>query len=87
MKAEELTPAEKEVCLKVCQGLPVRVIAMELGKSIHTINGQTESIYRKWNINCIAQLVRSAIERGVLEVRLPAEGRAQRIPINQRMPA
>lgn len=53
----QLTKKERTIVLKLVDDcLPAKAIAKDLNKSVHTVNNHIKGIYRKMNINCIAQL-------------------------------
>ena len=58
----ELTPTEKEVMELVVAGEQNKVIANRLGVSIRTVEARRHEIYRKINIDSVAELVRVVIE-------------------------
>jgi DNA-binding CsgD family transcriptional regulator len=52
-----LTPAEREVVLKLCEGLSNREIARILGKRESTVKFQLTQIYRKLEVDSRARLI------------------------------
>jgi FixJ family two-component response regulator len=53
-----LTPAEREVLDLVVEGVPNKVIAKRLGKSLRNVEGRRSEIFRKTQVDSVAQLVR-----------------------------
>ena len=60
---ERLTPAEKQVAQKLCQGLSVADIAADRERSVDTIRSQVKSMMRKVGVRSQAQLVISLMNR------------------------
>jgi len=48
----DLTHREWDVCRLICLGSSAKVIAAELGLSIHTVRRHMEHIYRKLDVQC-----------------------------------
>ncbi|MBL6982377.1 MAG: response regulator transcription factor [Anaerolineales bacterium] len=61
-----LTPREKQVLHMVTEGLPNQQIATRLGISIRTIEAHRANLLRKLGVQSTAELVRFAIEWGIL---------------------
>ena len=62
-----LSEREFQVFLAIAQGKPVRQIARELNLSSKTINNYRLSILRKMSMKSNADIVRYAVERGLLQ--------------------
>jgi FixJ family two-component response regulator len=62
-KLESLTPREREVCLKVTQGLLNKQIAGDLGVTLGTIKAHRARVMEKMEANSVADLVR-LVDRG-----------------------
>jgi DNA-binding CsgD family transcriptional regulator len=56
----QLTPAERRVFEKLCEGMTSQQIAEDLGRSTSTIRNQTISIFRKFDVSTRAALVAQA---------------------------
>ena len=66
--AEELTPREREVLTCITEGLTNREIAETLVISIKTVDRHRENIMRKLNLHNRVELVKYAIEKGLITV-------------------
>lgn len=53
-----LTEAENDVLRLVVEGVPNKVIAKQLGKSLRTVEGRRAEIFAKTQVDSVAQLVR-----------------------------
>ena len=67
-KTKELTKREDEVLALIAQGKSLKIIAEELFISLKTVETHKMHIYAKLGITNSAQLVRFAIENGLIEV-------------------
>jgi DNA-binding CsgD family transcriptional regulator len=65
VRAFELTPAEADIALLLCQGKPREEIALHRGVTSETLRSQLRSIYSKMACNREAELI--VIARGVLD--------------------
>jgi two-component system response regulator NreC len=65
---EMLTDREREVLALIAQGLPNQEIADRLVISIKTVNRHRENIMAKLNLHSRVELVRYAIEKGLIEL-------------------
>ena len=66
--AELLTPREHEVLDSIADGLTNREIAEQLVISVKTVDRHRENIMRKLNLHNRVELVRYAIEKGLISV-------------------
>ena len=66
--AELLTPREHEVLASIADGLTNREIAEQLVISVKTVDRHRENIMRKLNLHNRVELVRYAIEKGLIPV-------------------
>ncbi|MEZ4770981.1 MAG: response regulator transcription factor [Caldilineales bacterium] len=66
--AELLTPREHEVLALIADGLTNREIAEQLVISVKTVDRHRENIMRKLNLHNRVELVRYAIEKGLIPV-------------------
>jgi len=64
-----LSVREAEVVQLIAEGFLNKQIADELHLSVKTVEKHRQSAMRKLNLHCIADLVRHAAERGVIEAR------------------
>ncbi len=62
-----LTPAEIEITKLIASGLTTKKIADQKHKSFHTIMSHRKNIFRKLNINNTSELVRYAIQSGLID--------------------
>lgn len=67
-QTEELTPREREVLTYIAEGLTNREIAHELIISVKTVDRHRENIMRKLNLHNRVELVKYAIEKGLITV-------------------
>jgi FixJ family two-component response regulator len=70
----QLTAAENEVLHQVLKGAPNKSIASGLGISRRTVEDRRARVMQKLGLDSVADLVRLAIEAGILETP-PAESR------------
>jgi two-component system response regulator NreC len=66
---EELTPREREVLTLIAEGLTSRQIAERLVVSPKTVDRHRENIMAKLNLHSRVELVKYAIERGLIELK------------------
>jgi DNA-binding NarL/FixJ family response regulator len=66
--AEELTPREQEVLTYIAEGCTNREIAEVLVISIKTVDRHRENIMQKLNLHSRVELVKYAIEKGLISV-------------------
>ena len=66
--AEELTPREREVLTYIAEGYTSREIAEALIISIKTVDRHRENIMQKLNLHNRVELVKYAIEKGLISV-------------------
>ncbi|RME69839.1 MAG: DNA-binding response regulator [Chloroflexi bacterium] len=66
--SEPLTPREKEVLTYIAEGFTNREIAEALVISIKTVDRHRENIMRKLNLHNRVELVKYAIEKGLIKV-------------------
>jgi len=66
--AEELTPREREVLIAIAEGHTNREIAELLTISVKTVDRHRENIMRKLNLHNRVELVKYAIEKGLIAV-------------------
>jgi DNA-binding NarL/FixJ family response regulator len=71
---DELTPREREVLTLIAEGLSNKEIADRLVISIKTVGRHRENIMRKLNLHNRVELVKYAIEKGLIEVGEDARG-------------
>lgn len=62
-----LSTRERELLGLICAGKTDREAAAELGISVHTVRSHRQSIMKKLGVRGAAQLVRTAIERRLIE--------------------
>lgn len=67
--AEELTAREQEVLTLIAEGLTSRQIAERLVVSPKTVDRHRENIMAKLNLHSRVELVKYAIERGLIELK------------------
>jgi two-component system response regulator NreC len=65
---EELTPREREVLTHIAEGHTNREIAEQLVISVKTVDRHRENIMRKLNLHNRVELVKYAIEKGLITV-------------------
>lgn len=65
---EKLTPREREVLTYVAEGYTNREIARALVISVKTVDRHRENIMRKLNLHSRVELVKYAIEKGLISV-------------------
>jgi DNA-binding CsgD family transcriptional regulator len=63
-----LTPREVEVLERVSAGSSNKVIARELGISLHTVKFHIESLFRKLGVRTRAEAVARALERRTIDI-------------------
>jgi two-component system response regulator NreC len=66
--AEELTPREREVLTYIAEGYTNREIAEALVISVKTVDRHRENIMQKLNLHSRVELVKYAIEKGLITV-------------------
>jgi two-component system response regulator NreC len=66
--AEELTPREREVLTHIAEGYTNREIAENLVISVKTVDRHRENIMQKLNLHNRVELVKYAIEKGLISV-------------------
>jgi DNA-binding NarL/FixJ family response regulator len=66
----ELTSREIEVLQLIAEGFANKQIAGELGLSVKTVEKHRQSVMKKLDIHDIAGLVRHAVTKGIIEMRL-----------------
>jgi two-component system response regulator NreC len=66
--AEELTPREREVLTHIAEGYTNREIAENLVISVKTVDRHRENIMQKLNLHNRVELVKYAIEKGLITV-------------------
>ena len=66
--ADELTPREREVLTHIAEGFTNREIAETLVISTKTVDRHRENIMRKLNLHSRVELVKYAIEKGLITV-------------------
>lgn len=66
--SEELTPREREVLTCIAEGMTNREIGEELTISTKTVDRHRENIMRKLNLHSRVELVKYAIEKGLITV-------------------
>lgn len=67
---EPLTPREVSVLVCIWNGLTRRETADALGLDESTVANRLHILYNKWHVRNAVQLVRKALEAGVLQVRV-----------------
>jgi DNA-binding NarL/FixJ family response regulator len=65
---EELTPREREVLTHIAEGYTNREIAEDLVISVKTVDRHRENIMHKLNLHSRVELVKYAIEKGLITV-------------------
>lgn len=63
--AEQLTPREREVLVRIARGLTNKEIAAELGISPRTVETHRDSLARKLKMRSVADLTRFVLETGI----------------------
>ncbi|MFO7539915.1 MAG: response regulator transcription factor [Chloroflexota bacterium] len=63
---EDLTPREREVLICIAEGHTNREIGADLSISVKTVDRHRENIMRKLNLQSRVELVRYAIEKGMI---------------------
>ncbi|HSA54451.1 MAG TPA: response regulator transcription factor [Gemmatimonadaceae bacterium] len=63
---EQLTTREREVLVRIAQGLLNKEIAAELGISVRTVESHRDSLMRKLGLRTVAALTRFALEAKLL---------------------
>ncbi len=66
---DNLTDREREVLTAIAQGLSNQEIAGRLTISVKTVNRHRENIMAKLNLHSRVELVRYAIEKGLIEIQ------------------
>jgi two-component system response regulator NreC len=66
--ADELTPREREVLTYIAEGYTNREIAEELVISVKTVDRHRENIMHKLNLHSRVELVKYAIEKGLITI-------------------
>lgn len=66
---EDLTDREREVLILIAEGQSNQEIADALVISVKTVNRHRENIMAKLNLHSRVELVRYAIEKGLIEIR------------------
>jgi DNA-binding NarL/FixJ family response regulator len=51
------SPAEREVAVLVCRGVPAKAIARQLHKTLVTIHDQRRSAYDKLDVSCLEEFL------------------------------
>ena len=69
VEVEPLTEREREVLTLIAEGLTSREIAERLVVSPKTVDRHRENIMGKLNMHSRVELVRYAIERGMIDAR------------------
>ncbi len=67
-KADVLTPREREVLTNIAEGYTNRQIAHKLTISVKTVDRHRENIMRKLHLHSRVELVKYAIEKGLLTI-------------------
>ncbi|MBK7977619.1 MAG: response regulator transcription factor [Deltaproteobacteria bacterium] len=65
--ATSLSTRERELLGLICAGKTDREAAAELGISVHTVRSHRQSMMKKLGVRGAAQLVRTAIERRLID--------------------
>jgi two-component system response regulator FixJ len=65
-RAATLTTSEREVLLRVLEGMPNKQIAQELDIGLRTVELRRSEIMSKFQANSLPELVRMAIRAGIL---------------------
>jgi two-component system response regulator NreC len=63
--ADQLTPREREVLVRIARGLTNKEIAAELGISPRTVETHRDSLARKLKMRSVADLTRFVMETGI----------------------
>ena len=66
---DALTEREREVLVRIAQGLSNQAIADELVISVKTVNRHRENIMAKLNLHSRVELVHYAIEKGLIDIQ------------------
>lgn len=64
-----LSPREKEVLHKICEGSTIKEIAYEMDLSAHTVQTYQKKIMKKFRVNRTADLIVFAIQNGLYNIR------------------
>jgi DNA-binding NarL/FixJ family response regulator len=65
--ADPLTPRQREVLLRIAEGLPTKAIGRRLGISIKTVEAHRGQLMERLGIHDVASLVRYAIRTGLIK--------------------
>jgi DNA-binding CsgD family transcriptional regulator len=60
-----LSPREQETLTLLLEGLSAKVIADRLSIGVHTANGYTKSIFRRFGVHSRAELVARLLRPGI----------------------
>jgi len=71
----QLTNREREVLVKIAEGLSNKEIASALGVGVRTVETHRERIMRKLNIHSVAGLTKFAISKGLITLREENNGK------------
>ena len=71
---DQVTPREREILQLLAEGKTSKDIAADLNISIYTVDAHRSRIMKKLELRSIGELVRFAIERGLISVGVPITG-------------
>ena len=71
---DRITPKEREILQLLAEGMTSKEIASALDISVYTVDAHRGRIMKKLGLRSIADLVRFAIERGLITVGIRASG-------------
>lgn len=69
---DQITPRERELLQLLAEGKTSKDIAAELDISVYTVDAHRSRIMKKLQLRTIGELVRFAIERGLISITAPA---------------
>lgn len=77
------SPQELLVLLGVWEGLSNKGVAKKVGLSDKTVKNYLENLYNKFEVNGRVQMVRKALELGILTVKTPSSRQRNAMEVHQ----
>jgi DNA-binding NarL/FixJ family response regulator len=71
---DQITPRERELLQLLAEGKTSKQIAADLNISVYTVDAHRSRIMKKLQLRTIGELVRFAVERGLIPLAAPATG-------------